>query len=153
MLFRRKKVGLVLGGGGVRGLSHFGIIKVLEREQIPIDLIVGTSAGAIAGAIYAKDGKIDKSIRRVLHFLQSPLFRRQNLQFTLGRTNGLESFFRRLFKGIEEAGGDGALVPARRDLPRQPARAGDHRLVGSGTFEDLQIPLAVTAIDLRKAAR
>ena len=50
MLFRRKKVGLVLGGGGVRGLSHFGIIKVLEREQVPIDLIVGTSAGAIAGA-------------------------------------------------------------------------------------------------------
>jgi NTE family protein len=49
----RPKIGLVLGGGGIRGLAHIGVLKVLEREQIPIDYIVGTSMGAIVGIAYA----------------------------------------------------------------------------------------------------
>lgn len=47
------KVGLVLGGGGARGFAHVGVIRVLEQEKIPIDLIVGTSAGSLIGALYA----------------------------------------------------------------------------------------------------
>jgi len=47
------KVGLVLGGGAARGFAHVGVIRVLEREKIPIDLIVGTSVGSFVGAIYA----------------------------------------------------------------------------------------------------
>lgn len=47
------KVGLALGGGGARGLAHIGVLKVLEKENIPIDLITGTSMGAIIGAVYA----------------------------------------------------------------------------------------------------
>jgi NTE family protein len=50
---RRPKIGLALGGGGARGLAHIGVLKVLEREGIPIDLIVGTSMGAGIGAAYA----------------------------------------------------------------------------------------------------
>ncbi|RLA31370.1 MAG: hypothetical protein DRR15_13335 [Gammaproteobacteria bacterium] len=49
----RPKVGLVLGGGGARGAAHVGVLKVLEREQIPIDYIAGTSMGAVVGALYA----------------------------------------------------------------------------------------------------
>lgn len=54
-IFRRrpKKIALVLGGGSARGLAHIGILKVLERERIPIDIIVGTSMGALVGAAYA----------------------------------------------------------------------------------------------------
>ncbi|GEM_PF-4542019 len=47
------KVGLVLGGGGSRGLAHIGVLKVLEREGIPIDYMVCTSMGAIVGISYA----------------------------------------------------------------------------------------------------
>jgi NTE family protein len=43
----------VLGGGGSRGLAHVGVLQVLVREQIPIDLIVGTSMGGIIGALFA----------------------------------------------------------------------------------------------------
>jgi NTE family protein len=50
---KKFKVGLALGGGGVRGLAHIGILKVLEQEKIPIDLIVGTSMGAVIGGAYA----------------------------------------------------------------------------------------------------
>lgn len=49
----RKKVGLALGGGAARGLAHIGVLEVLEKEGIPIDMVVGTSAGAIVGALYA----------------------------------------------------------------------------------------------------
>lgn len=47
------RVALVLGGGGARGYAHIGVIKVLEQAGIPIDLVVGTSAGSIIGALYA----------------------------------------------------------------------------------------------------
>ena len=46
-LYARKKVGLVLGGGGAKGVSHIGVLKVLEEAGIPIDYIAGTSMGAI----------------------------------------------------------------------------------------------------------
>ncbi len=49
----RKRVGLALGGGGARGMAHVGVIRVLEREGIPIDCIAGTSAGSLVGAAYA----------------------------------------------------------------------------------------------------
>ena len=47
------RIGLVLSGGGARGLSHVGVLKVLERERVPIDMIAGTSMGAIIGGLYA----------------------------------------------------------------------------------------------------
>lgn len=47
------KVGLVLGGGGARGVAHVGVLKVLEQEGIAVDYIAGTSMGAIVGALYA----------------------------------------------------------------------------------------------------
>ncbi|HEY5802932.1 MAG TPA: patatin-like phospholipase family protein [Lysobacter sp.] len=46
-------VGLVLGGGGARGSAHVGVIKVLERERIPVCRLAGTSMGAIVGGLYA----------------------------------------------------------------------------------------------------
>lgn len=47
------RIGLVLGGGGARGAAHIGVLKVLERERIPIANIAGTSMGAIVGSMYA----------------------------------------------------------------------------------------------------
>lgn len=49
----RPKIGLALGSGSVKGSAHVGVIKALEQANIPIDLIAGTSVGAIIGAIYA----------------------------------------------------------------------------------------------------
>ena len=49
----RKKVALVLSGGGAKGVAHIGVLKVLERAGIPIDIITGTSMGSIVGGLYA----------------------------------------------------------------------------------------------------
>ncbi|MBS1128288.1 MAG: Patatin [Nitrospirae bacterium] len=51
----RPRVALVLGGGAARGFAHIGVIRALEQEKVPIDLIVGTSVGSLIGAIYAYD--------------------------------------------------------------------------------------------------
>ena len=52
---RRPKIGLVLGGGGARGVSEIGVLQVLEAMHVPVDLIVGTSMGAIVGGAYSMD--------------------------------------------------------------------------------------------------
>lgn len=52
---QRPRVALVLGGGAARGFAHIGVIRVLEQEKIPVDLIVGTSVGSLIGALYAHE--------------------------------------------------------------------------------------------------
>ena len=49
----RTKIGVVLSGGGGRGLAQIGVLRALERHQIPIDLIVGTSLGSVIGGLYS----------------------------------------------------------------------------------------------------
>ena len=51
--FKKKKVGLVLGSGGAKGLSHIGVIKLLEEMDVKIDFIAGSSIGALIGGAYA----------------------------------------------------------------------------------------------------
>jgi NTE family protein len=58
-------IGLVLGGGGARGAAHIGVLKVLERERIPICAIAGTSMGAIVGSLYAVGYRAD-AIEQIL---------------------------------------------------------------------------------------
>lgn len=50
-----ERYGLVLGGGGARGFAHVGVIQALEEENIPIDVVGGTSMGALVGALYARE--------------------------------------------------------------------------------------------------
>lgn len=56
----RPKVVVVLGGGGARGLSHIGTLRVLEEEGIPVDEVVGVSVGALIGALYAAGLSVDE---------------------------------------------------------------------------------------------
>lgn len=69
-----RKNGLALGGGGARGLTHIGVLKVLQRENIPIDLVVGTSIGALIGAAYAGGAKPAEMEKAVDEYLHSPEF-------------------------------------------------------------------------------
>lgn len=57
-ILSNESVGLVLGGGGSRGISHVGVVMALEKHGIPIDLIGGTSIGSFVGGLYAKDYNI-----------------------------------------------------------------------------------------------
>lgn len=82
-----QKVGLVLSGGGALGLSHIGVIKALEENNIPIDYITGTSAGAMVGSFYASG----YSPLQMEQLVGSDLF----LKMAYGKTdNELDYFFR-----------------------------------------------------------
>lgn len=62
---KRIRVALVLGSGGVRGMAHVGVLEELVSAGIPIDLIVGCSAGSIVGALYAANPDVDALIKAV----------------------------------------------------------------------------------------
>lgn len=71
---QRKKVGLVLSGGGAKGVAHIGVLQVLEKAGIPVDIIVGTSMGSIVGGLYAIGYRAD---------VLDSLVRHQNWEFLL----------------------------------------------------------------------
>ncbi|MDQ7033012.1 MAG: patatin-like phospholipase family protein, partial [Desulfonauticus sp.] len=55
---KRTKIGLALGSGAARGISHIGVLKILEQHKIPIDIVTGTSMGAFIGGAYASGLKV-----------------------------------------------------------------------------------------------
>jgi NTE family protein len=86
-----QSVGLVLSGGGARGLAHIGVIKVLEANNIPIDYITGTSMGAIVGGLYAAGYTTDE---------MEELFRSD--EFYFWSTGKIQQDYRYFFKKREE---------------------------------------------------
>lgn len=65
-IHNRPKIGLVLSGGGARGLAHVGVLKELEAARIPIDFVAGTSMGSIIGGLYAAGMTPAELERRIL---------------------------------------------------------------------------------------
>lgn len=63
---KKYKIGLVLSGGGTRGFAHLGVMQALNDAGIFPDIISGTSAGALAGVLYA-DGSSPKEIHQILN--------------------------------------------------------------------------------------
>ncbi|MGL5174829.1 MAG: patatin-like phospholipase family protein, partial [Cetobacterium sp.] len=71
----RPKVGLVLSGGGAKGAAHIGVLRVLEKYQIPVDYVVGTSAGSIIAAMYSVGYTPDEIEKTVTDLQFYELFR------------------------------------------------------------------------------
>ena len=78
----RKKVGLVLSGGGAKGIAHIGALKIIEETGIPIDYVVGTSMGSIIGGLYSigySPEQMDSMVRKQdWQFLLSDQILREN---------------------------------------------------------------------------
>ncbi len=90
---RRRTVGLALGAGGARGIAHIGVLRAFAKAEIPIDAIVGTSVGALIGAVYAA-GQLENFERWVRKFdwpdvlrLFDPVWPRSGL---ISRTRALD---------------------------------------------------------------
>jgi len=71
MRWRQKRIGLALGGGGARGFAHIGVLKALVRAKIPLDIIVGTSSGALIGGAYAGGTAPEEMERKIGEYLNS----------------------------------------------------------------------------------
>jgi patatin-like phospholipase/acyl hydrolase len=96
MKWTGKKVGLALGGGGARGLAHIGVINVLNKQGIEIDLIVGTRAGALIGGAYALGMTTREITAKADAYLKSPEFEESAIK-SVGMlfSPGPKSFFKK----------------------------------------------------------
>jgi NTE family protein len=77
----KTKVGLALGGGAARGMAHIGVLRAFEREGLPIDIVAGTSMGAIIGGAYFALGDAAALEERVRKQLGSEEFKKSKLSF------------------------------------------------------------------------
>ena len=94
-------VAVALGGGGARGFSEIGVLRALEQERIPIDLVVGTSVGALIGALYADSGKVLDAEFHAVSLTPEDVFDYGALSVFSGgliRGDKLESFMRKHLK-------------------------------------------------------
>jgi NTE family protein len=87
---KARKTGLALGGGGARGFAHIGVMKVLEKEKITPDIIVGTSIGSIVGGAFASGMKIEEVEKRAELFLESDLYQSSELKAMGDAESGAE---------------------------------------------------------------
>jgi NTE family protein len=82
------KIGIALGGGGARGIAHIGVLRVFESAQVPIDSIVGTSAGAIIGSMYAAGKSLDEIEAIIRRLRLQDRMARDRMGMGLFSTNG-----------------------------------------------------------------
>jgi NTE family protein len=87
---KARKIGLALGGGGARGFAHIGILKVLDREGIRPDIIVGTSIGSIVGGAIVSGMTVNALEERADAFLESDLYRSSELKAMGDAESGAE---------------------------------------------------------------
>jgi len=87
---RGRKIGLALGGGGARGFAHIGVMKVLEREHIKPDIIVGTSVGSIVGGALASGMTVGELEERAYSFLESDPYISSELKAMGDAESGVE---------------------------------------------------------------
>lgn len=82
--FMKKKIGLTLSGGGARGFAHLGLLKVLEEQKIEVDVLSGTSMGALVGAFWAKGYPAEQILEILKKFTLTSLLQ---LNFRKGLLN------------------------------------------------------------------
>jgi NTE family protein len=119
---KKKKVGLVLGSGGARGVAHVGVIKTLLKHNVPIDLIVGSSSGAMVGGMLAMGkeiGDIEELVNKVS--------------------------FRDVIKILADPVSGGGLVRGNRTLDYLK------NIFGERQFEEMKTPFAAVATDVNSA--
>lgn len=146
----RPKIGLVLSGGGAKGASHVGVIKVLEELGIPIDYIAGTSMGAIVGGLYATGmtaNELEEAIRTIDWidiFNDKP--KREDRDFR--RKLDDEGFLVRYKLGFK----DGSFQAPRSAIDGQKLhfalRTLARRAAGTDNFDNLAIPFRAVAADI-----
>jgi NTE family protein len=120
----RPKIALVLGGGAARGFAHVGVIRALEQEKVPIDMVIGTSVGSLIGAIYAYD---------------TNSFELEWTAFSLEKDQVFDYGIFSAFTSMGPVKGDKLEEFVKSKVP--------------GNIEDLKLPFAAVATDLNRGTR
>lgn len=146
-MVRRPKIGLALGGGGARGLAHIGVLKILEREKITLSYIAGTSAGAIAGAMYAQQPSIDQLEQTLRDFICSKDFKKTGINHTTKKYTG-ENLFAQLTENIKERIVINVACSRKSFVNNKRLKYALDRLLINDKIENTKIPFGAVCSDL-----
>lgn len=128
-----KKLGLALGGGGLKGLAHIGILQVLEDNDIPIAMISGTSAGSIIAALYASGMSA--------YLMEEEVLKLKPKDYLDYNISGLIKYILGIIIPGIKFSLDGIIQGRRLEKLI-------HQLTGGKKLEDSKIPLAIIACDI-----
>ena len=146
-MYKSLKIGLALGGGGARGACHIGVLKSLERRGIIPDVISGTSAGSMIGAMYASHANADIIEEKYIAHVNGEDFKDLGFRYIPNNEKD-DSVFSQVFKQMKN---QYILMVSstRKSLVKNERLAkAANNLFANSQFSDLKIPLIVTATDL-----
>ncbi len=151
----RPRIGLVLSGGGARGLAHVGVLQALEEQRIPVDAIAGTSMGAVVGGLYAS-GKTAAEIDTFMRGIDwSVAFRDRPARDTLNfrRKQDDREFLVRFPLGIQSGNFrvPRGLIQGQRLT--QTLRSETLPVASIEDFDELPTPFRAVAADLETGER
>jgi len=153
--FAVPKTCLVLGGGGARGAAHIGVLKVLEREHVAIDCVIGTSMGAVVGGLYAAGYKADEIESVLADIYWKDMFRDDPARAELPMRRKEDEL--RFLGGIELGLKDGKIALPRGVIQGQKMQLLLRRLLLSTQqtedFDALPIPFRSVATDIGSGER
>lgn len=122
-----KKIGLVLSGGGVKGIAHIGMIKALNEYEIDADFVSGTSVGALVGALYANGSTIDQMLS---FFRETPLLKYNFFTFVKAGLMDTEKYHELFKKHFEHHSFES--LPKKLFVTATNLQVGEQTLFSSG---------------------
>ncbi|MEN6413124.1 MAG: patatin-like phospholipase family protein [Veillonellales bacterium] len=137
-----KRVGLALSGGGIRGTTHIGVLKALTENNIPIDIISGTSAGAIVAAMYAC-GYTPRQMQQIVHTIKPSQLIDLKITVTDLFKHGVKWFMSGMFRFW-------SVLPTGM-IKGDKIEQFFSEIWHEHTVRDTKIPIAITAVDINSA--
>jgi NTE family protein len=148
MAAKKIKIGLVLGGGGARGLGHIGVLKALKKHSIPIHMVAGTSIGAVIGAMYAATLDPHWIENKFKEFIDSEAYKRIGLHRLVPTSQPNSSIFQTAATYMKNQ----IIINLANDrlgiLKQERLSEIIEFLLPVKTFEELKIPFSCLAVDL-----
>lgn len=148
MASKKNKIGLVLGGGGARGLGHIGVLKALKKHSIPIHMVAGTSIGAVIGAMYAATLDPQWIENKFKEFIDSEAYKRIGLHRLVPTSQPNSSIFQTAATYMKNQ----IIINLANDrlgiLKQERLSEIIEFLLPVKTFEELKIPFSCLAVDL-----
>jgi NTE family protein len=150
------KIGLALGGGAARGLAHLGVLKIFEDAKVPIDMIAGTSLGALIGGMYASNPDAAYWIGRVDQYLRSFRSRKTRLEFLKKLEtppNNQRGFFSDMAFLLRKGYFWGVTATKAAFIGEKEYQNLIYPLIPDISFEETKIPFSCVATDIRNGKR
>jgi len=148
MASNNNKIGLVLGGGGARGLGQIGVLKALKKQSIPVHMVAGTSIGAVIGAMYAATLDPDWIENKFKEFIDSEAYKRIGLHRLIPTSQPNSSIFQTAATYMKNQ----IIINLANDrlgiLKQERLSEIIEYLLPVKTFEELKIPFSCLAVDL-----